>query len=200
LALLQDQNVPVLLCERDHADGNWEDLLKATARLLAPPSLIVIYRLADASLWAQVLNLGGFDVLMTPFEPEEVLRVSFAMAIPFARMDHLSSFAWDGPGQNPRYSEAEAAEPAGGQQKGTGTGMQRLHLKCENCRPAICGCRFYSSPFSGSAAKRVVFGLSRSTVSEWQVKCHKKNCEIRRCASNCIPLDGPLPNAATAND
>jgi hypothetical protein len=106
-----------------------------------------------------------------PFEPEDVLRVSFAMPIPFARMDRLSSFAWDGLGQNPRYSEAEAAEPAGGQQKGTGTGMQRLHLKCEKCRPAMCGCRFYSNPFSGSAAKRVVLGLSRSTVSEWQMKC-----------------------------
>jgi len=29
-------------------------------------------------LWAKVLNVGGFDVLMTPFEPEEVLRVAFA--------------------------------------------------------------------------------------------------------------------------
>jgi DNA-binding response OmpR family regulator len=78
LALLRDQNVPVLLRERDHADGDWEDLLNATARLPAPPNLIVFSRLADESLWAKVLNLGGFDVLMTPFEPEEVLRVTFA--------------------------------------------------------------------------------------------------------------------------
>ena len=68
----------MLLCERDHADGNWEDLLKATAGLPAPPNLIVFSRLADECLWAEVLNLGGFDVLMTPFEPEEVLRVTFA--------------------------------------------------------------------------------------------------------------------------
>ena len=78
LALLRDQSVPVLLCERDHVDGNWEDLLKDTARLPAPPNLIVFSRLADESLWAKVLNLGGFDVLMTPFEPEEVLRVTFS--------------------------------------------------------------------------------------------------------------------------
>jgi DNA-binding response OmpR family regulator len=78
LALLRDESVPVLLCERHHADGNWEDLLKATARLPAPPNLIVFSRLADESLWAKVLNLGGFDVLMTPFEPEEVLRITFA--------------------------------------------------------------------------------------------------------------------------
>ena len=63
LALLRDQRVAVLLCERDHADGNWEDLLKATARLPDPPNLVVFSRLADEVLWAKVLNLGGFDVL-----------------------------------------------------------------------------------------------------------------------------------------
>jgi DNA-binding response OmpR family regulator len=78
LEVLRGLSVPVLLCERDHADGNWEDLLKATAGLPAPPNLIVFSRLADECLWAEVLNLGGFDVLMTPFEPEEVLRVTFA--------------------------------------------------------------------------------------------------------------------------
>ncbi|MEN6533864.1 MAG: hypothetical protein ABFD60_08905 [Bryobacteraceae bacterium] len=78
LALLRDESVPVLLCERDQADGNWEDLLNATARLPTPPNLIVFSCLADESLWAKVLNMGGFDVLMTPFEPEEVLRITFA--------------------------------------------------------------------------------------------------------------------------
>ena len=78
LAFLRGHSVPVLLCERDHADGSWEDLLGATARLPAPPNLIVFSRLADESLWAEVLNMGGFDVLITPFEPEEVLRVTFA--------------------------------------------------------------------------------------------------------------------------
>ena len=38
-----------------------------------PPSLIVLSCRADEFLWAKVLNLGGFDVLMTPFEAEEVL-------------------------------------------------------------------------------------------------------------------------------
>jgi hypothetical protein len=78
LAFLRGQSVPVLLCERDHADGSWEDLLGATARRPAPPNLIVFSRLADESLWAEVLNMGGFDVLITPFQPEEVLRVTFA--------------------------------------------------------------------------------------------------------------------------
>lgn len=31
--------------------------------------------MADERLWAEVLNLGGYDVLPTPFEPDEVTRV-----------------------------------------------------------------------------------------------------------------------------
>jgi DNA-binding response OmpR family regulator len=101
VALLRDQSVPVLLCERDHADGNWEDLLKATARLPAPPNLIVFSRLADESLWARVLNLGGFDVLMTPFEPEEVLRVTFSAWIRW-ECDFGASTAKDAEAVDPR--------------------------------------------------------------------------------------------------
>ena len=48
LALLRDQNVPVLLCERDHADGNWEDLLKATAGLPAPTEILSFARTEPA--------------------------------------------------------------------------------------------------------------------------------------------------------
>jgi DNA-binding NtrC family response regulator len=101
LALLRDHSVPVLLCERDHADGDWEELLNATARLPAPPKLIVFTRLADESFWAEVLNMGGFDLLMTPFEPEEVLRVTFA-AWSRWECDFAASTA----------RESEAADPA----------------------------------------------------------------------------------------
>jgi hypothetical protein len=40
-----------------------------------PPQLIVADRLADELLWAEVLNLGCYDLLTTPFAAEEVLRV-----------------------------------------------------------------------------------------------------------------------------
>ena len=39
-----------------------------------PPKLIVTCRLADERLWAEVLNLGGFDVLAQPFYAREVVR------------------------------------------------------------------------------------------------------------------------------
>jgi FixJ family two-component response regulator len=37
--------------------------------------LIVTSGLADAHLWAEVLNLGGYDVLAKPFDDQEVQRV-----------------------------------------------------------------------------------------------------------------------------
>jgi DNA-binding response OmpR family regulator len=67
--------IGVVLCERDLSDGCWQDLLEAGRRLEKPPSFIVCSRLADELLWSKVLNLGGYDVLIKPFEREEVIRV-----------------------------------------------------------------------------------------------------------------------------
>lgn len=65
----------VLICDSDLTDGSWRDLLNELATMPNPPKLIVTSRLADEQLWAEVLNLGGYDVLAKPFESEEVVRV-----------------------------------------------------------------------------------------------------------------------------
>ena len=65
----------VVLCERDLPDGNWSDILLTTSQMEQPPLLLVISRHADDSLWAEVLNVGGYDVLLKPFEKAEVARV-----------------------------------------------------------------------------------------------------------------------------
>ena len=40
-----------------------------------PPMFIVTSRLADDALWAEVLNVGGYDLLLKPFRAEEVIRM-----------------------------------------------------------------------------------------------------------------------------
>lgn len=64
----------VIVSERDLPDGNWKDVLEAAAARQNPPVLIVTSRLADEYLWAEVLNLGGYDVLAKPFDRDEVRR------------------------------------------------------------------------------------------------------------------------------
>jgi DNA-binding NtrC family response regulator len=70
------REIAVAICEERLPDGDWRFLLEAIEKASARSSLIVSSRLGDERLWAEVLNLGGFDLLMgSPFEPEEVLRV-----------------------------------------------------------------------------------------------------------------------------
>lgn len=75
-AALRSFSFGVVLCGGHLADGHgWKDVLNVIHRMPIPAQLIVADRLADEALWAEVLNLGGYDLLATPFEPEEVLRV-----------------------------------------------------------------------------------------------------------------------------
>jgi DNA-binding response OmpR family regulator len=75
LALLRRAEIQVVVCERDLPDGGWKDLLDHVAVVAHAPCLIVTSRLADELLWAEVLNLGGYDVLAKPLDAEEVPRV-----------------------------------------------------------------------------------------------------------------------------
>jgi DNA-binding response OmpR family regulator len=65
---------PIIICERQLPDGDWRALMRAAEAGVYPPRFIVSSRLADDHLWAEVLNLGGYDVLCTPFETREVLH------------------------------------------------------------------------------------------------------------------------------
>src|SRR5687767_9312902 len=71
LEFLRNRPAEVVICERDLIPGTWRDLLETVQRSDAPPLVIVTSRLADEYLWAEVLNLGGYDVLAKPFDMEE---------------------------------------------------------------------------------------------------------------------------------
>jgi len=66
---LSRHTTPVVICESSLPDGDWRDLLDKA------PRLIVTARDAGDELWAEVLNLGGYDVLAQPFDETEVSRV-----------------------------------------------------------------------------------------------------------------------------
>ncbi len=72
--LIDEPTVGVVISECRLPDGDWKDVLQELQRRPLAPPLIVASRLADDRLWAEVLNLKGYDVLTTPFRAEEVLQ------------------------------------------------------------------------------------------------------------------------------
>jgi len=63
-----------VICDEVLADGDWRGLLVDLQRESATP-LIVTSRLANDRLWAEVLNLGAFDLVARPFTGDELSRV-----------------------------------------------------------------------------------------------------------------------------
>lgn len=72
---MEAETPAVVACENKLPDGDWKDLVRLSESQPSAPPVVVVSRDADESLWAEVLNLGGYDVLATPFERTEVSRV-----------------------------------------------------------------------------------------------------------------------------
>jgi len=70
----------VVFCESALPDGGWQNILDEIASLQIRSKLVVMSRLADAHLWSEVLNLGGFDVLEKPLSGKEVRQVLEAVS------------------------------------------------------------------------------------------------------------------------
>ena len=82
-ALLQMDGEPVqvVIAESDASGETWKALLEHLHLRGSAAQLIVFSRLADDRLWAEVLNLGGFDLLCSqPLDREELERVIAAAA------------------------------------------------------------------------------------------------------------------------
>ena len=65
---------PIVISGRTFPDGGWRDIWSGLRSQPQPPMFILASWLADEALWAEVLNLGGYNLLMKPFRPEEVIR------------------------------------------------------------------------------------------------------------------------------
>jgi DNA-binding response OmpR family regulator len=72
---LESNPVHVVIAKSDVPNWSWRGVLNDLRRLTKPPLLIVTSRTADESLWAEVLNIGGYDVMALPFERYEMERV-----------------------------------------------------------------------------------------------------------------------------
>jgi DNA-binding NtrC family response regulator len=74
-AVIRDGKYPVILTEANLNDGTWRDILEL-ARQVAPRSEVIVTDAgADARFWAEVLNMGAYDLIAQPFATGEVQRI-----------------------------------------------------------------------------------------------------------------------------
>lgn len=78
-AFLNDPQTGVVLCDTELPDGDWSAALRAAQLRPHPPRFIVTTRVADETLYREVLLAGAHDVLPAPYDhTEAVLTVSMA--------------------------------------------------------------------------------------------------------------------------
>jgi DNA-binding NtrC family response regulator len=72
---IQNGSYSVVLTEANLPDGTWLDVLEFVRQVSPGAEVIVTDAGADARFWAEVLNLGAYDVIAQPFADGEVQRI-----------------------------------------------------------------------------------------------------------------------------
>ena len=83
--LLADAESLVLLTEARFAGGTWQDALALKRTRHPEAALVVTAESAGEGLWLDVLEQGAYDLILKPFDADELLRV-LANADACARM------------------------------------------------------------------------------------------------------------------
>jgi two-component system, NtrC family, response regulator PilR len=76
-AQLQLHEYDAVLTEASLPDGKWLDVLHLVRENPRQMAVIVTDAKADTRLWAEVLNLGGYDLLAQPYREPEVRRILY---------------------------------------------------------------------------------------------------------------------------
>ncbi len=88
--LLRDNpDINLVLTDLCLPDGSWFDILNLVTELHPGAAVVACARVADDKLWTHVLEAGGFDVLVEPYEDQEVSRILGA-ATNVLRPGHLA--------------------------------------------------------------------------------------------------------------
>ncbi len=78
--LRDDPGVNLVLTDLALPDGSWCDVLSWIQERYAQAKVVVCLRMTDERVWTQVLEAGGFDVMVEPYEDREVRRILQAAA------------------------------------------------------------------------------------------------------------------------
>ena len=87
--LRDDPAINLVLTDLGLPDGTWFDVLNLAGKFHPGASVVVCARVDDERLWTNVLEAGGFDVLVEPWEGSEVNRVMCAAVKAATRLPRL---------------------------------------------------------------------------------------------------------------
>ena len=73
--VFNSHNIQVVFCERGLSDGTYRDLLAMTRSRGRNVCLVVTSRLADWDEYLEALNDGAFDLIASPSQTADVVRV-----------------------------------------------------------------------------------------------------------------------------
>ncbi len=102
LTEMRDDRVGVVLCDSSSPDCDWREVLNRSVDSEVAPRLIVAMTSPDSSQWAEVLNLGGYDAILKPFDREEVLRL-----VSLAWLSWRDSRMWQEHKRGPSRAQAD---------------------------------------------------------------------------------------------
>jgi DNA-binding NtrC family response regulator len=71
--VLAEQNVRLVFCDRRLSDGGYRDVLAITRSLSRKVRLVVTSRLADWDEYLEALQLGAFELIVSPCQPSDVV-------------------------------------------------------------------------------------------------------------------------------
>jgi len=67
--------VRVVVTDAELPDGDWRTVLEVVERARPEAPVIVCASTADANFWCDALDRGAYDLLVEPYEQEEVRRI-----------------------------------------------------------------------------------------------------------------------------
>ncbi len=70
--ILATENVALVFCDRDLADGNYRDVLAASHSTRRQPSIVLTGQLGNSDESRAALGFGAFGVTATPYHPTDV--------------------------------------------------------------------------------------------------------------------------------
>jgi DNA-binding NtrC family response regulator len=94
----------VLLTDISFERGGWEDALRMAARLPLRTAVVLVSRLADERLWIDALERGAYDLILEPFQADEMRRI-----LENAHIHAISGESWQFSSPWSRRSKASAA-------------------------------------------------------------------------------------------